>query len=436
MRISIPFVLLLFPLACASSSTAKKDAGSGGGAGGGMAQAGGSGGSGSGGAGGTGGSRPGTGGADAGSAPSADARPAGGADGGQADAGPAPRDAMTAAGNPHVYISKAGTANVYELDVASGALTMKGMFEGGGYNAVDPKRRFLYAGNGARVIAYAIDPMTGLLTKINETTIPGPMDDGVTHISVHPSGKWVFTAHWTGGRATVIPVMDNGGVGAPTDIVMPGMHSHFITTDKDGKYVFVPGPEAHYIAQYVFDATMGKLKPNDPAMASTPMPDMWYPRHMDWHPSGKYAYVIGETNPSMTSFVYDAATGKLSSPETIKAVTDPAAPMDSNGAHVVVHPSGKFVYGSYRSYDSIALFTVNEMTGRVALVSHEKAGGMIKLPRDFGMDANGKFLLVANQASPGSAILFDINQADGKLTMKGMPIMTFTNPIFASFVYP
>ena len=110
------------------------------------------------------------------------------------------------------------------------------------------------------------------------------------------------------------------------------------------------------------------------------------PRHFAFHPTGRFAYVINELASTITAFWYDAENGSLSTVQTISTL-----PKDFKGenttAEIVVHPSGKYVYGSNRGHDSIAMFSVDAATGRLTAMGHEPTQG--HTPRNFSIDPTG-----------------------------------------------
>ncbi len=351
----------------------------------------------------------------------------GGADGsdsgGGGGDGPAP-----AAGDPFVYVGSPGETRIFRLDMATGMLAPRGMSEGSGYMAADPTRRYVYGiarpNMMTRINAFRMNPANGALTKINDAVIPNV--DGPTHVWVHPSAGWLFAAHYQSGHASVLPLMPDGGVGAPSDVKMAGTNAHFIMSDPSGKFVLVPCLEG-FVAQYTFNSGTGKLAANSPATAAVASA-----RHMDLHPSQRFAYVIGEGNSRMTSMLYDAATGKLSQPMGLSTL--PNGGGNNSGAHVAVHPSGKFVYGSNRGHDSIVIFSVNETTGRLTLVGHETDGGL-NTPWDFAIDTTGKYMVVINAGS-GAAISYAINPSNGTLTRKDTAMTPMGRPAHARVFYP
>jgi 6-phosphogluconolactonase len=137
---------------------------------------------------------------------------------------------------------------------------------------------------------------------------------------------------------------------------------------------------------FKFDAANASITANDPPFASV-KPGSG-PRHIAFHPNGRFAYVINEMGQTLTAFDWDASAGVLHEIQTESTVpVGYTAP--STAAEVAVHPSGKFVYGSNRGHDSIVAFAVNEATGRLKLVGHYSTLG--KTPRNFEIDPTGAF---------------------------------------------
>lgn len=302
------------------------------------------------------------------------------------------------------------TVSCFELDNASGVLKPLSTSDVGKnptFMAWSPNKKFLYTVNETgpgKICAFAINPADGKLTKINDASSAG---EGPCHVSVHPSGKWVFSANYGSGHIGALPVKEDGGVGEPIEKIQGGKNAHMIIPDASGKFVFTPFLGTNYIATYSFDEKTGALK----LLTNVPAVEGGGPRHMAIHPNGKSAYVINEHGDSLTSFNYDSATGAMSSPETL-----PTIPADFDGkknscAHVVVSADGKFVYGSNRGHDSIAIFSVGE-NGRLTFVAHETGGGDVKTPRNFSLDPSEKYMLVAAQKT-GMVIVFKRDPAKG-----------------------
>jgi 6-phosphogluconolactonase len=297
-----------------------------------------------------------------------------------------------------VYVSGySPMVTCFVLDEKTGALIPSSITDkvgkGPSWLAWSPDRRFMYAvlEGENKVAAFAIAKADGALTRINDASSAG---DGPCHVVVHPSGRWVFVANYGSGHVGVLPVRADGGVGAPTQTLLPGVNAHEVVCDPAGGFVFVAFAGSDYVAQYRFDAATGTLAPNDPAVVKLPAGAA--PRHLFFHPSLKYAYLINEQASSLSRLAYDTTTGHLSAPLTVSTL--PAGSTGKNTtAEVVVAPDGAHVYGTNRGHDSVAIFAVAAATGELTPAGHETAGGEIKQPRGFTIDPSGRFAFVASQ---------------------------------------
>jgi 6-phosphogluconolactonase len=180
---------------------------------------------------------------------------------------------------------------------------------------------------------------------------------------------------------------------------------------------------------YRLDVEKGTIVANSPAFAKV-KPGAG-PRHFAFHPNGKYAYVINELDCTVTAFAYEPASGALTEIQNI--TTLPTGFDGSNGcAEVRVHPSGKFLYGSNRGHDSIAVYRIDPAKGMLTFVEHETAD--IRTPRNFNIDPTGTFCLVANQGSD-SVVVFRIDGQTGALEPTGQRI-TVGKPVCIRFLRP
>jgi 6-phosphogluconolactonase len=292
--------------------------------------------------------------------------------------------------------------------------------------AIHPNGRFLYAVNEAgkgAVTAYAIDPKTKTLTKINDQPSIG---SGPCHINVDSKGKHVVIANYGGGSIAALPINKDGSLKPASSFVQhkgssinqsrqKEPHGHSVNFDKSGKYVFAADLGLDKVIIYKFDsnegtlteAGFGALKPGSG------------PRHLAVAKDNKRVYVINEITSTVTGFNYDGKTN-LTAFQTISTL--PQETPGNSTAEIVIHPSGKFVYGSNRGHNSIAVFAVDKKSGELERVQNAPIEG--KIPRNFVVDPTGKFLLAAGQDSNTIAI-FSIDQSTGKLTYTGKSLQAF-----------
>jgi 6-phosphogluconolactonase len=294
---------------------------------------------------------------------------------------------------------------------------------------IAPSHKFLYAVNevgevngkkGGGVSAFSLDPLSGKLTFLNQQTSGG---GAPCYVSTDKAGKNVFVANYSGGSVESLPVGEDGKLGEPTSFIQHkgtpatpkhenGPRAHSINLDAANKFAVAADLGLDQLLVYKFDAAKGTLTPNDPPFVANP----GGPRHFAFHPNGKFGYIINELGMTVTALAYDADKGVLKPLQTITTLPKGAEGKDFSTAEVQVHPSGKFLYGSNRGHNSIAIFSIDQETGKLTPVGH--ATKDIKIPRNFGIDPTGQFVIVANQEG-NSLVVFKIDQKTGDLTPTG-----------------
>ena len=317
----------------------------------------------------------------------------------------------------------------YRLNMETGELfqqTTTGTIENPSFLALHQNGEYLYAVSRSQsdqgsIHAFNRDPKNGRLTFINKQSSEGA---GPCHVIVDHSGKWVLAANYGGGTVCILPIKKDGILGPATDVkthtgpsVNPDRqkepHPHSIWVSPDNRFVFVPDLGTDKIMIYKLDSEKGKLLPNDPPYFQT-APGAG-PRHFTFHPNGKNAFVINELNSTITSMNYDAKTGAFTKVQTVSTL-----PEDFNGsntcADIHTSPNGKFVFGSNRGHDSIAVFSFKENSGQLSFVETESTQGV--QPRNFAVDPTGKILLAANQKT-NNVVTYWIDQNSGELTPTG-----------------
>ena len=335
----------------------------------------------------------------------------------------------------------------YRFDSATGRLSPLGLAAetaNPSFLAADPSRRFLYAVNevsnsqgqkSGAVSAFALDGKSGKLRFLNQVSSRGA---DPCSVSLDQTGKHILVANYSSGNVAVFPMLADGLLGEASAFVQhhghsvnpqrqEGPHAHMIEVSPDNRFVLATDLGLDEVLVYHFDAAKGTLTPNDPPFGKVPAGAG--PRHFAFSPNGKFVYVINEMGSSMTTFSYDAARGALQALETLSTL-----PKDFKGrnddAEVAVHPSGKFLYGSNRGRDSIAVFAIDAQKGTLTPVEDVSTRG--KEPRNFAIDPTGKYLIAANQNSD-SLVVFHIDAQSGRLTPTGQTLEV-GSPVCVTFV--
>jgi 6-phosphogluconolactonase len=321
---------------------------------------------------------------------------------------------------------------VYRRDPETGALTHLHTIAAvdPSFLAFDPGRRFLFAvvelrehaGEGhGHVASYLIDQETGDLTPLSRQTTHGGEP---CHLVADPEGRYLLVANHEHGSVAVLPIDAEGRLLPASDIrqhegsgpgpSQQGPHAHFVTFDPTQQRVLVTDKGIDKVMLYRLDTTAGKLVPHDPPFA--PLHSGAAPRHLAFHPNGRFAYVNGEADMTVTAFAYDGARGTLEELHYLPTLPAGATGERFSTAQILVDPSGRFLYVSNRGHDSIAIFRIDQQTGRLTAIGHEPSQG--QTPRNFAIDPSGAFLYVANQNSD-TIVHFRIDGESGRLVPTG-----------------
>jgi 6-phosphogluconolactonase len=299
------------------------------------------------------------------------------------------------------------------------------------YIAVHPNQRFLYTADdidpGGRISAFRVNPATGKLTMLNSRPSEGGQP---CFVSIDHSGKNVLAANFSGSLA-VFPIDVNGNLLRAASVIRFGAsgtsngtnnrtsnkdrpHPHSINTSPDNRFVIATDLGLDKILVYRFDANKSILTPNIPPLFKVPAGAG--ARHLVFHPGGRFAYLIEEVASSIMALEWDSGRGILTPIQTIRTL-----PADFRGenatAEVLIHPSGRFLYGSNRGHDSIAIFAVDTATGRLTSSGYVSTEG--RRPRSFAIDPTGNYLFAANVES-GNIVEFRIDRQTGNLTRTGV----------------
>ena len=309
------------------------------------------------------------------------------------------------------------------------------------YLAVSDNQKFVYAvsevvreSNNGQVKAFAFDNKTGRLKLLNEQA---SMGDHPCYISIDKTGKWISVGNYSSGNFAVLPINQDGSLGTPSASIQhtgqgvnksrqESPHVHATVFSTDNNYLYVPDLGIDKVMIYSFNAKTGAITPSKDTAFK--LEEGSGPRHIDFHPNGKWVYLIQEMAGTVTAFNYK--NGRLERIQSISSLPKGySKPFTSADIHV--SPNGKFLYASNRdSSNTIAIFKIDQLTGKLYLSGHQSTLG--KTPRNFNLDPSGNFLLVANQNS-NSVVIFKINRQTGLLTDTGQRI-DVGNPVCIKWI--
>jgi len=320
--------------------------------------------------------------------------------------------------------------------------TLVAEMEGPGFLVKHPTKSVLYAVGGLNnvqvVAAFAIEgsPEKPVLRLLNSV----PIDDGgAAHVSLDKTGKTLFTAQYGGGSVAVFSVQPDGMLRERTQLIdhqggakvvadrQDASHAHWTGVSPDNRFVFVPDLGLDQVVIYKLDAALGKIE----AHGSGSTPPGSGPRHMKFHPNGRWIYVLNELSLTVTVFEYDAKLGTMTPRQTIETV--PTAELDREKAkscsEIRVHPNGKFVYAANRGHDTITVFAVDQAKGELKLVQRENP--RCATPRNFNLTPDAKWLLAAGQLS-NTLGLFSVDSETGRITFQQQSVFV-PSPICVLF---
>ena len=279
------------------------------------------------------------------------------------------------------------------------------------------------------VLSLAIDETTGTLTSKNHQSSGG---GGPCHVSVDRTGKVALAANYGGGSVICFGLTADGSL-EPVVAGTPGgfiqhegngpnpqrqekPHGHSIYPTADGRFAVSCDLGADRVFVHALDVDKATLAAHGFGRG-TPGAG---PRHFAFHPGGRYGYAVNELDLTVTAFAFDPQAGTLTEVQTLSTL--PADVTDTKGfstAEVVAHPSGRFLYASNRGHDSIAMYAVDQATGRLTFLGAEPIRG--KTPRNFVIDPTGQFLLAAGQNSH-TVTVFAIDRETGRLSFTGQSL--------------
>lgn len=318
---------------------------------------------------------------------------------------------------------------VYIYELKEGHLIEKGSAKtvNASFLVMDKAQRYLFATNelkeykghfGGAVSAFRFDPQDDSLTYLNTQPVHGA---DPCHVETDVAGKHLYCANFMSGSVTVLPIAPDGSLeenccfiqheGSSVDPKRQrGPHAHGVFFDPTGKRLFIPdlGMDQTVCYEPLKDGELTLLKecciPAEQAGTG--------PRHMIFHPSGKFAYINTEMGNTVCAYRYDVQTGNAEWMQTLPTIPDGTDPLSTSTSGIKLHPNGHILYVSNRGHNSLATYHIDEETGLLDLIAIQETGGNI--PRDFEITPDGKYLIAAHQSSD-DAVLFELNPDTGMI---------------------
>ncbi|PEA21312.1 6-phosphogluconolactonase [Bacillus cereus] len=288
------------------------------------------------------------------------------------------------------------------------------------YVTISKNNQYLYSvvkeGESGGVAAYSINSHTGELQAKNRQVVEGASP---CHISVDSGNHTVVTANYHKGTIESFVVNEETGtVNAAKSIVthegsgpnkerQEKPHAHYAGYTPDEKYVVGVDLGIDKIITYgIKDSTLKEVNSLSVHPGSGP-------RHITFHPDGKYAYVMTELSSEVIVLTYHPEEGSFTELQYISTVPE-EFDGNSQGSAIHISSDGRFVYVANRGHNSISVFSVDQNSGQLTFVEHTSTEG--NWPRDFVLDPTGKFLIATNEKSH-NLVLFSRNETTGKLTL-------------------
>jgi 6-phosphogluconolactonase len=319
-----------------------------------------------------------------------------------------------------VYVSNAGSKEVTVLAMnrATGALTPIETVPVPGADkpspaslpmATSPDKRFLYAQLRSEpypVSTFAIDRATGRLKHLATT----PLIDQMAYINTDRTGKFLLAASYVGAKLAIYPINAEHIVEPkPTQIVDTKPKAHCVVIDAGNQNIYVPVLGGDVVLELTFDPATGMVAPNGPGAIATKAGAG--PRHLTFHPNGKFAYLITETTATIGTYAVDPA-GRLKELQFVKTNEYQEQPAASD---IHVTPNGKFLYGAERKTSMLFGYRIDPKNGTLTPIGQYETE---KTPRGFAIDPRGKYLLSVGMDSAAMTV-YAIDQASGALQPVG-----------------
>lgn len=320
---------------------------------------------------------------------------------------------------------------VYKLDLLTGQSTYVSSLkdiDNPSFLQVSSDAKYLYAVSevfeangeeGGLIEAFSIDKNTGDLTFLNAQSTKGACP---CHLKIDNTGKFVIVTNYMGGNIALFPILENGTLGEVSDLIQhegasmvnmerqEGAHPHSVTISPDNQFAIAADLGKDTVMSYPLDSQNGKLKKEN--IIPLNVLAGGGPRHMVFHPNGKYIVLLNELGNTLETYAFDKVDGSLTLCHSVSTLPQ-GFKGENIAADIHFHPNGKFLYASNRGHDSIIICSFDAENGGIEVIDFQATLG--EHPRNFCLDTAGNILMVAN-LNTDNIITFSINNTSGKLT--------------------
>lgn len=281
---------------------------------------------------------------------------------------------------------------------------------------------------GGAVMSFAIDPDTGDLALLNEQSSGG---NGPAYITTDATTRVALVANYVAGSVASLPIGAEGVIKPPSQVAAHSMphpgpgpvtdrqdapHAHCIIPDNNNRFAFAADLGADRIHQYALDPVAGQISA-EPVQIYDVFPGTG-PRHLAFHPSGRWLYVIGELSSTLVVYAYDANDGLLREPKALSLLPE-GWEGENTASEVACTADGRLILAGNRGYDAITVLRVHGDSGTVTIAGQYPTGG--SFPRHFALDPSGQWLVVANQKSD-TLTTFRLDRENGVLEWTGQSL--------------
>lgn len=281
---------------------------------------------------------------------------------------------------------------------------------------------YLYAANevGDRgfVSACRVDEAAGSLAYLNGVGVAGMH---TCHVAA--AGDFLYAANYSSGGIFGARILPDGSLGeicaevqfegsGPNPDRQEKPHAHSVNLIPTGEKLIVADLGTDRLMLYGINHSTGKLTPDGKQKSVVVRPGEG-PRHMAFHPNGRWLYIVTELGNNVIFYRSEAPGGPLKEEGVFPLLQEEFTAADT-AADIHLSPDGRRLYASVRGKNLISAFNIRENGGLHWIGSYPSHGDS---PRSFCITADGRYILIAHQNS-GDLVLCSLNRETGSVSDK------------------